>query len=462
MSQDDRLTRQELTWLLTQEARSAAHTLRKGVAVLAQSPEITTTDAPQTAVDVVTTLDTLDDAMKMLASLHGSSGSSRGRRGRIDLAALLCDLAPSARVHIEPGSGTEVFGDESELRRMLQVLLAQSGGAQANQDENPDARIERSGNEVRVSVTLGPDTIGARGSEHAWLSRMAIRYGGRLELESHQESLVFPAEGAQEKREVEALRKELEEAQRQGEAYARELAAVFATGGEVTPLAPSTIPPSAGSLPSVIATCAAVNAELRAALGVLGKAVEALGHKGADPSRAAEELQRHQTKVLDVAGELARLSRVSVDELPAAVNVAAMMREVLVELQPFTTRRAVALCVEIPDRIDAVIRPSALRALLHTLLRHAIEASPRDGAVLLVLDGSERDVTITVNDSGAEVPGGARDALLWRRVDPAHFGRPIGPQLLFASALCSHLNGILVLEDAPGGGNRTRARLPVL
>jgi hypothetical protein len=47
-------------------------------------------------------------------------------------------------------------------------------------------------------------------------------------------------------------------------------------------------------------------------------------------------------------------------------------------------------------------------------------------------------------------------------VDPASFGRPIGYQLLFASALISHLNGMLTLEDAPGGGNRTLARLPVL
>ncbi|MBI5535506.1 MAG: HAMP domain-containing histidine kinase [Deltaproteobacteria bacterium] len=469
MSQDDRLTRQELAWLLTQEARSAAQTLRKGVAVLSQPPEVISVDpqqqvlpAPQPNVDVVSSLDTLDDAMKMLASLHGGGGTSRGRRGRIDLAALLCELAPDARLHIEPGSGTEVFGDEAELRRMLQVLLAQSSGTRTNQTENPEVHIERTGSEVRVSCTLGPDTMGARGTEHAWLSRMALRYGGRLELEGRQENLIFPAEGAQERKEVEALRKELEEAQRQGEAYARELAAVFASGGEMTPVAPSTIPPSAGSLPGLAAIASAVSAELRAALSGMSKDIEALGQKGADTGRICEDLQRHLATAQDVSTELGRVGKIAIDELPAAVNVASMLRDVITDMQSLTFRRSVEIAVEGPDRADAVIRPTALRALLHALVRHAVEATPRNGTLRVGLTGSDREVVITVDDSGAAVPSGTRDALLWRRVDPASLGRPIGAQLFIASALASHLNGILTFDDAPGGGNRTRTRLPVL
>lgn len=464
MPQDDRLTRQELAWLLTQEARSAAQTLRKGVAVLSQSPEITHVEAPvapQPTVDVVTSLDTLDDAMKMLESLHGGS-SARGRRGRIDLAALLCELVPGARVHIEPGSGTEVFGDDAELRRMLQVLLAQSSGTRARQAENPNVRIERAGGEVRVSVTLGPDTIGAHGSEHAWLSRMALRYGGRLELEGHQESLVFPAEGAQEQKEVEALRKELEEAQRQGEAYARELAAVFASAGETTPVAPSTVPPSSGSLPPLVALSCAIAAELRTAISAMTESVESLGHKGSDPARAGEDLQRYVAKLHDIAVELSRMSRVSIEELPAPVNAADTARDALKELESRALRNGIELALEAPQRIDAVVRLSTLQALLHALVRHAIEASPRNSRVLVSVSGSDRDLLVVVDDAGAEIPSGARDALVWRRVDPASFGRPIGYHLLLASALVSHLNGFLTLEDAPGGGNRTVARLPVL
>src|SRR5215510_10764588 len=220
----DRLTRQELTWLLTQEARSAAEKLRKGVAVL--STEIRgQTDPP--APNVEPELDALDDAMKMLATLHTGS-ATRSRRGRIDLAALLWEVAPNARVSIEPGSGTEVFGDESELRRMLQVLVGSTNFASSGSEMGaPELSIRREGSEIRVSVMLGPDSSANAETERAWLSRMATRYGGRLELEGATESILLPADGANDQREVADLRRELEAAQRQGEAYARELAAVF-------------------------------------------------------------------------------------------------------------------------------------------------------------------------------------------------------------------------------------------
>src|ERR1019366_6643652 len=90
----------------------------------------------------------LDDAMRMLSGLHSRPVNGRGRRGRIDVASLLWEVAPEARVSIEPGSGTEVFGDEAELRRMLHVLLGHGGG------NGSAVTIRREGDDVRVSVTL--------------------------------------------------------------------------------------------------------------------------------------------------------------------------------------------------------------------------------------------------------------------------------------------------------------------
>jgi two-component system OmpR family sensor kinase len=100
-----KLTRQELGWLLTQEAQGAAERLRKGVSALTHAPPPPGVDA--SGVDA--TLSALDDAMKMLANLHQRPVNVRGRRGRIDLASMLWEVAPEARVSIEPGSGTEVF-----------------------------------------------------------------------------------------------------------------------------------------------------------------------------------------------------------------------------------------------------------------------------------------------------------------------------------------------------------------
>src|SRR5262245_6439781 len=113
----DRLTKNELSWLFAQEARSAATKLRAGVSVppepgLPSPPDVDTTSGVEGA------LNRLDEAVSALASLHGHP-IPRGRRGKIDMAALLWELAPEAKVQIEMGDGTTVFGDEAELRRML-------------------------------------------------------------------------------------------------------------------------------------------------------------------------------------------------------------------------------------------------------------------------------------------------------------------------------------------------------
>ena len=183
VSQGDRLTKQELSWLLTQEARAAAKTLRKGVERLSHvPPEIKIDVAP---TEITSSLDALDDAMRMLDSLNVSMGK-RGTRGRVDLAALVVEVVPNARLRLEPGSGTDVYGDEGDLRRMIQILVRQTGLSLGGV-ESPEVGIGREGEEVRVSVALGPETLTGDRSERAWLARIATRYGGRLELDGGQD-----------------------------------------------------------------------------------------------------------------------------------------------------------------------------------------------------------------------------------------------------------------------------------
>ena len=76
----DRLTRHELTWLLAQEARGAAKTLRDEVVRVRPGGS---EPAPE---PVETTLDALDDAIEMLSELNTGSRGKKARRGRIDLA----------------------------------------------------------------------------------------------------------------------------------------------------------------------------------------------------------------------------------------------------------------------------------------------------------------------------------------------------------------------------------------
>src|SRR5262249_2395485 len=152
-----RLTRHELSWLLTQEAQNAAERLRVGVQFLRTHAPPPPSPSDDPAQGVETSLDALDDVMRMLSNLNQRASQQASvtpglRRGRIDVAALLVELAPDARVSIEPGSGTEVYGDEADFRRMLQVLVGHGGG------EGASVTVRRDGEDVRVSVALGPDS----------------------------------------------------------------------------------------------------------------------------------------------------------------------------------------------------------------------------------------------------------------------------------------------------------------
>ena len=184
-------------------------------------------------------LDALDGAIEMLGVLEASPHAGKDRRGRIDIAALLYGLAPEARISLEPGAGTEVFGVESDLRRMLGVLLGQPGALGSSVPSG--ISIRREGDWIRISVELGPEGTPRRDLESRWLSRMALRQGGRVELERGKQSLILPADRASEKREIEQLRKELEQAQQLGAVYARELAEAFASGQTNSSVPPESV-----------------------------------------------------------------------------------------------------------------------------------------------------------------------------------------------------------------------------
>src|SRR6185436_1948200 len=97
-----------------------------------------------------------------------------------------------------------VFGDEADLRRMLHVFISQSGDPLLAQGTSA-VTIRREGDEIRVGLNLGPDTPATFEAERGWLARMALRYGGRLELDGSAHTLVLAADVDTHRREMESL-----------------------------------------------------------------------------------------------------------------------------------------------------------------------------------------------------------------------------------------------------------------
>jgi two-component system, OmpR family, sensor kinase len=468
----DRLTRNELTWLLAQEARSAAQKLRQGVGIPAG---IETTPPPQIIDEgtggVESTLNRLDDAVNMLASLHGHT-TTRGRRGKIDLAALVWEVAPEARVQLEMGEGTTVFGDEAELRRMLHVLIGMTGDPHRT-GSTPGVTIRRNGDEIRVGINLGPDTSASFETERVWLSRMALRYGGRLELDGATRTLVLGADVDTHARELEGLKRELAAAQAQGEAYARELAAMFnrenssipgpppmpGASGAIPPLS-SRFPVSGDGLAVLVASMRAVGADLRGILSAIGRDIAPLRDSAGDAGEIAASVGRHVTGASEIVADLARLGACPIGELHRSADVAELLRDVVESDRVRAARHEVSVVVHAPDHLEDSFAAASLNVLLHALLDHAINASPPGTAVVATMTDDPAGTQVTFDDAGAPLPPSARSGLLSRDFEAIAHGRPRALSLIAAYAIAAHLRLTLEIEDGPRGGTRVRLTLP--
>jgi len=477
-----RLTRQELGWLLTQEARGAAERLRKGVTALTQAPPA---PGAADASGVDATLSALDDAMKMLSSLHSQPVSVRGRRGRIDLTSLLWEVAPEARVSIEPGGGTEVFGEESELRRMLHVMLGHGSGTGSH------VAVRRVGDEVVLRVALGPDSSATADAERAWLSRMAIRYGGRYELEGSMAVLALPADGIESRDDLARLRKELDEARRQGEAYARELAAVWTGGDErasTSTYPPSDVPPAADRCGAVTRFSGGIAATLRAMLSPVGRDISEL-KASLSPRKSSPDLEmvartgleehleairRKLLVVQDFVAELAAVGETESGEAKRPVDLIELARGEIGAIEVRAGRSGIRIRLsagagEQSTGPIARLAPRAIATLVRELLSHAIAASPRGSVVSVVVQAPDArsglGARIVVDDSGTSLPAGARRALVTLEVEPGTFGRPSGVALFIAAEIAAAQGALFDIGDAPfengaGGGVRVTVTFP--
>jgi len=452
---DNRLTRQELGWLLAQEARSAAAKLREGVTQLKQ-PAHATEEARSKPPAMESSLDVLEDAIGMLSLLQ-SQKVSTARRGRIDVAALLYQLAPNARIVMEPGAGTEVFGAEEDLSRMLHVLVSLTGDPSTpSATASPEIRIRRDGDQVRISVELGPDRSATAEVERRWLTRMSMRLGGSVELEGGTQSLLLPADAAAEQREVAALRTELKQAQQLGESYARELAEVLSTGASTGPgvsAGPESTPP-AQRFELLVRTAGALARSLRSLLEGLRSDLLLAEQSLPEGAPLREQLRHRVAAASDLLSELKTVADCPVDEPPREVDLPGLLEQCAAASAARATRRGIQIALDVASGPSARTRPQTFGVMLRALLDHAIGATPSSGQVSLRLDCSGSACRLLLEDGGPSVPDSLRMDLLKHRVDPTGLGRPGGVALLVADAAAEHLGLRLSIELGQDGGAR--------
>ncbi len=434
------LTRRELSWLLAEEARSAARALRNGLAGDAgnrqRDPSIPLPSDPCEALaDVVATLSQMPESPR-----HPPA------RGRVDLAAILCEISPLSRVRVAPGAGTEVFGDADELRRILHVMVHQSHSV--NVGNRPPIGVRREDEWVIIEVELGPDIPAAVSMDQRWLSRTAIRHGGRLELHGNTQTLWLRADGAPEREELASLREELQQAKQLGEAYARALGESFAAADEQGEK-------KGGGFRSVVGLSAAVTPSLRALLQelqtVLRDARAAIDHNPDLATRATAAMAHGR----ELAGELARVADCSADDPPQVLDVGSLLRDAVTNAGNRAARHDVRLRLKAPEKLIVTSKKRALALALRAMIDHAIAATPGKASIEIELESAADGFVLRVGDGGPPVAEADRDALLGGDLDPTAVGRPQGPALLFAILAAETLGATLTLDESQARQHRT-------
>ena len=338
---------------------------------------------------------------------------------------------------------------------------------------------------------LGPDSSVTAETERAWLSRMAIRYGGRYELVGSQEVLALPAEGVDARDDVAKLRKELDEARKQGEAYARELAQVWAAGDE-PPVAQSSYPPPATPAAdrhgAVARFSGGVAATLRSMLSPVGRELVELRAATANPRKSQpdiepaatanveerlESIRRKLLAVQDFVAELAAVGESDPHELVREVDLVELTRGEARALEARAARLGVEVQVRtVPEdgRAAARVAQRVVAVMIRALLAHAISATPKGSGVVVAVNAAAAGsdglgVRMVIDDGGTMLPAQARRALLALEVEPGTFGRPSSVGLFVAAEIAAAQGALLEIGDAPveagrGGGVRVTVTFP--
>ena len=281
---------------------------------------------------------------------------------------------------------------------------------------------------------------------------MATRYGGSVELEGGMQSIFLPADGASDQREVVELRKELEQAQQLGEAYARELAAVV-TAGDLRSEIPPTAPPETGvdRLELLQNTASALQRVLRHWLDGLRADTAELGKQLGEQAPLAQSFSRRMTVGAELLGDLGLLTECDLAETVRRVDARELAREAMQSVEARAARHGVALSSRLPGHASFETRASELRVLLRALLHHAIAATPRGGDVLRSLVPTELGMLLSVEDGGPVVPEASRTDVIQHRTDPARFGRPAGVSLLVADVIGGVLGSGAGMREGSAG-----------
>ena len=213
--------------------------------------------------------------------------------------------------------------------------------------------------------------------------------------------------------------------------------------------------------------------ELRTPLQAIVGFAELLGTLDLPPARreaALGHIDAAAHHVLDLVGDVLDLARLEARALPlasGAVDLAALVHEVLDLLEPVAARRGIRLGTDLPGAggPTACADPRRVRQVLINLVTNGVRHNHVDGWVRVGADAEDGEVVLAVSDGGPGIPA----ALAHRLFEPfaqldggaaedVRGGTGLG--LALVRGLVEAMAGTVAVESAPAAGTTVTVRLP--
>jgi two-component system osmolarity sensor histidine kinase EnvZ len=177
-----------------------------------------------------------------------------------------------------------------------------------------------------------------------------------------------------------------------------------------------------------------------------------------DGGKEIEELQADVAEMEKMIEGYLTFARGEGDEAASETDLSRLIEDVVAQWK----RNGAAIDVHVEGRLNAWLRPNALKRCLDNLIANA----NRYGSHISVRAGKRGEVTeIAIDDDGPGIDEESREAVFrpFHRLDPSRNPETGGTGLGLAIArdIARAHGGDILLETSPQGGLRVRVRLPL-
>jgi signal transduction histidine kinase len=289
---------------------------------------------------------------------------------------------------------------------------------------------------------------------------MALRQGGRVEFERGKLALLLPAHRASEKREIEQLRKELEQAQRLGAVYARELAESFGNWN------PTPAPPEPSQqqgtdrLHVLVGLASPIRRMIRPFVDELRDELKQLGNVLGEGHAKLVNLTRKANAASEWTADLDRIVTCTEFREPCAQKMSELIPRVIGQLTHIAEKSDVTIHWSASDDTSVVCNPGVFELLLYALFHQAILATPVGQAVKISAGRETVGVVLRIEDGGPLIPEAALMDLQTGAAVPQSLGRPAELMWLIVGACAENLDIHLASGTSAELRSEVRAVIP--